>query len=100
MNVIADVCIVPMGVGVSVSQYIAICERIFEDTGLNPQLHAFGTNIEGEWDIVNAAIKKCHEEIHQSGAPRIITTIHIGTRTDRQQTMRDKVASVEALLTQ
>ena len=98
MNVIADVCVVPMGVGVSVSPYIAACERIFQEAGLNPQLHAFGTNIEGDWDSVNAAIKKCHEEIHQLGAPRIITTIHLGTRTDRQQTMEDKVASVEAIL--
>ena len=98
MNVIADVCVVPMGVGVSVSPYVAACERIFKEAGLNLQLHAFGTNIEGDWDTVNEAIKKCHEEIHRLGAPRIITTIHLGTRIDRKQTMKDKVSSVEAIL--
>lgn len=95
MYVIADVCVVPLGVGVSVSQYVAVCERIFMEAGLNPHLHAYGTNIEGEWDTVMAAIKQCHEAIHALGAPRLTTTLKIGTRTDRAQTMRDKVESVQ-----
>ncbi len=100
MNVIADVCVVPMGVGVSVSKYVAVCERIFNAAGLNPHLHAYGTNIEGEWNVVNDAIRQCHEQIHEMGAPRITTTIHLGTRTDRQQTLADKIKSVESKLTE
>ncbi len=95
MNVIADLCIVPLGVGVSVSSYVAACERILEAAGLETRLHAYGTNIEGEWDTVFDAIRRCHEEIHRMGAPRITTTLKFGTRTDREQHMDDKVASVE-----
>lgn len=98
MKVIADLCVVPMGVGVSVSKYVAVCEQILSKADLNPQLHAYGTNIEGEWEDVFAAIKLCHEEIHRMGAPRISTTLKFGTRTDRDQTMQEKVASVEAKL--
>jgi len=98
MNVIADLCVVPMGVGVSVSKHIAACERVLKDAGLSIHLHAYGTNIEGDWDTVFAAIKKCHEVVHQMGAPRITTTIKVGTRTDRQQTMADKIQSVEQKL--
>lgn len=98
MYVIADVCVVPLGVGVSVSKYVTACEKIFQDAGLNPHLHAYGTNIEGDWDEVNTAIKRCHEEIHNMGAPRITTTIRLGTRTDKEQTMNDKVESVKAKL--
>ena len=98
MKVIADFCVVPLGVGVSVSEYIIACERILTDAGLNPQLHAYGTNIEGEWDDVFAAIRHCHEEIHRMGAPRISATLRFGTRTDREQTMADKVQSVETKL--
>ena len=98
MKAIADVCVVPIGVGVSVSEYVAACERIFRDAGLDPQLHAYGTNIEGEWDVVMNAIKRCHEQIHGMGAPRISTSIRIGTRTDREQTMRDKIESVTSKL--
>ena len=98
MKVIADLCVVPLGVGVSVSEYVAACERILKKAGLKIQLHAYGTNIEGEWNKVFAAIKKCHEEIHRMGAPRITTTLKFGTRTDKAQTMADKVKSVQAKL--
>ena len=95
MTVIVDLCVVPMGVGVSVSKYVAACEKILTDAGLKTHLHAYGTNIEGEWDAVFTAIKSCHEKIHDMGAPRISTTLKLGTRTDRTQTMADKVRSVE-----
>ncbi len=98
MNVIVDLCVVPMGVGVSVSKYVAMCQDVLESAGLKNNLHAYGTNIEGSYDEVFAAIKKCHEVIHEAGAPRITTTIKMGTRVDREQTMADKVRSVEEKL--
>lgn len=94
MQVIVDLCVVPMGVGVSVSRYVARCEEILEEAGLSTSLHAYGTNIEGNYDEVFSAIRKCHEEIHSMGAPRITTTIKLGTRVDRSQTMQDKIDSV------
>ena len=98
MKVIADLCVVHLGVGVSVSPYIAVCQRILRDAGLKIHLHAYGTNIEGDWDVVFAAIKKCHKTIHAMGAPRITTTLKFGTRTDRDQTMDDKIRSVQEKL--
>jgi uncharacterized protein (TIGR00106 family) len=98
MNVIVDFCLVPIGVGVSISKYIAECEKILNDAGLKFQLHANGTNIEGEWDDVFVAIKRCHERVHEMGAPRISSTIRLGTRTDREQTMEDKIRSVQEKL--
>ncbi len=98
MKVIADFCIVPIGVGVSVSKYIAECEKILSEAGLKTHLHAYGTNIEGEWDDVFAAIKRCHERVHEMGAPRISSTLRFGTRTDRDQTMDDKIKSVQQKL--
>jgi uncharacterized protein (TIGR00106 family) len=95
MNTIVDFCIVPMGVGISVSKYIAECEKILSKAGLKTMLHAYGTNIEGEWNDVFAAIKKCHEKVHEMGAPRISTTLRVGTRTDREQTIEDKIKSVQ-----
>jgi len=95
MKAIADVCVVPLGVGLSVSEYVAACERIFKEADLNPQLHAYGTNIEGDLDDVIAAIKRCHEEVHRMGAPRISTSIRLGTRTDKLQTMQEKLDSVQ-----
>ncbi|MBM4317064.1 MAG: MTH1187 family thiamine-binding protein [Deltaproteobacteria bacterium] len=98
MKSIVDLCIVPLGVSVSVSREIAECQKVLKAAGLKTKLHAYGTNIEGEWDQVFGAIKKCHEVLHQQGVPRITTTIKLGTRIDREQTMEDKVNSVKEKL--
>ncbi|MCZ6616685.1 MAG: MTH1187 family thiamine-binding protein [Gammaproteobacteria bacterium] len=100
MNVIVDLCVVPLGVGTSVSREVAECQKVLKSYGLSHEMHAYGTNIEGDWDTVFNAIKTCHERIHAMGAPRISTTIKLGTRTDRVQTMAEKIASVEQKLAQ
>jgi len=98
MNVIVDVSIVPLGVGLSLSRYVAACERVFSEAGLKTRLHAYGTNVEGEWDAVFVALKRCHEVLHDMGVPRVSTNLRCGTRTDREQSMSDKVRSVEEKL--
>src|SRR3974390_3912168 len=94
MNVILDLWLVPIGVGVSLSSYVASCEKVLTEAGLKTVLHANGTNIEGEWDKVFAAVRRCHEVVHEMGAPRVFTVMKAGTRTDRTQTMDDKTRSV------
>lgn len=95
LRVLADISIIPLGVGVSLSTYIAACERVFREAGLDPQLHAFGTEVEGEWDVVMSAIRRCHDTVHAMGAPRVSATVKLSTRVDREQSLADKVASVE-----
>ena len=98
MKVIVDLSVVPIGVGVSLSRYVAACQRVIDEAGLESALHPNGTNISGEWDEVFAAVKRCHEVVHEMGAPRITTVIKAGTRSDRDQSMHDKVRSVEEKL--
>lgn len=98
MNVMIDLCVIPLGVGVSVSEYVTACQRVLEEAGLEHRLHAYGTNIEGDWDEVMAAVKRCHEVVHEMGAPRISSTMRIGTRTDREQSIQDKMESVTSKL--
>lgn len=98
MKVVADVCITPVGTGVSLSPYVAACERVLLDAGLKVHLHAYGTNVEGEWDAVFEAVRRCHEKVHEMGAPRIQTSVRVGTRTDREQGMEERVESVRRRL--
>lgn len=98
MHVIVDFTIVPVGTGLSLSPYVAEAERVLARSGLSHALHANGTNVEGEWDAVMAAIKACHEALHAMGVVRLHTDIKLGTRTDRSQHMADKVASVKEKL--
>ncbi|MCB1123512.1 MAG: MTH1187 family thiamine-binding protein [Verrucomicrobiae bacterium] len=94
MNVIADVCIVPVGSGVSVSKEVAACVKLLREANLNARTHGYGTNLEGDWDDVFSAIKRCHELLHASGTVRISTTIRAGTRIDKDQTVQDKIDKV------
>ena len=95
MHVIVDFTVVPVGAGVSLSGYVAACEKVLAASGLTYELHANGTNVEGEWADVFTATRRCHETLHAMGVPRIHTDIKLGTRTDRDQTMADKIASVQ-----
>ena len=92
MNVLIDICVVPMGVGVSVSKYVVECQRIFEAAGLNHEMHSYGTNVEGELDVIFAAIKKVHETLHAEGTKRLSTAIKLGTRSDKEMTLAGKLA--------
>ena len=98
MKVIVDLCVVPIGVGVSLSSYVAACEKVLARSNLVHSLHANGTNIEGDWDEVFETVKQCHEAVHAMGAPRIFTTLKVGTRTDKPQGMADKIRSVQEKL--
>lgn len=98
MKAIADISIIPLGVGLSLSPYVAACEQVFIEAGLEPRLHANGTNVEGDWDAVVGALKACHERLHEMGVPRIATNLRLGTRVDRVPSMEAKLHSVEEKL--
>jgi uncharacterized protein (TIGR00106 family) len=100
MKVLVDLCVVPVGTGLSLSEYVAECERILRGAGLEVQLHANGTNVAGEWDAVFGAIRRCHERLHELGVVRLYTSLSVNTRTDRDQTMQEKIDSVERRLTE
>ncbi len=91
-----DLCIVPLGVGVSISPYLFACKEVIKETGLDYEIGPNGTAIEGEWEEVFSCVKACHEAVHKKGAARIYTTLKINTRTDRKQSFREKVESVQS----
>lgn len=96
MNVIAELHITPIGTTSSLAPYIATCVNILKEAGLNPQTHAYGTNVEGEWDAVFAAFKACHEALHKQGVPRVSAAIKVGTRTDKPDSLGGRLTSLEA----
>lgn len=98
-KVIADICVVPLGTSSpSVSEQVAHVERIFARFPLKTSIHANGTSVEGSWDDVSSAIKAMHEEVHASGIERIHCNMRWGSRTDKTQTMEEKVSKLQSLL--
>ena len=90
--------ILPVGVGNSLSSYVAASERVLTEAGLAPQLHAFGTNVEGEWGTLVDAVRRCHDVVHQMGAPRVLTILKLETRSDGNAELSQAVESVRRKL--
>lgn len=94
MKILVNFSVVPMGMGASVSEYVGACVGVLTDSGLKFELHANGTNIEGEWDAVLLAVRRCIERLEAMGVPRVYTTMSIDARFDKQQSMESKLQSV------
>jgi uncharacterized protein (TIGR00106 family) len=90
MKATAEIQVIPLGVGVSVRKEVKRAHELLVESGLNVELHAFGTNVEGELDDILAAIRHVHETLHGEGVARISTAVKIGTRTDKDTTLAGK----------
>jgi len=92
---IVELSVIPIGVGTSLSEYIALVMRVIRDSGLEYESHSMGTNVECEWEDITPLIKKCHEELRKKGVERISTSLRISERTDKPYTMSGKMRSLE-----
>jgi len=95
---IIELSIIPIGVGTSLSKYVACVMRVVQDSGLKYESHSMGTNIECGWDDIVPLIKKCHDELNKMGVERISTSLRISERTDKPYTMEGKMISLEEKL--
>jgi len=92
---IVEVSIVPIGTeSTSLSSYVANCLSVLKDSGLTHELHGMGTIIEGDLQELFAVIRKMHEVPFMEGAQRVVTSIKLDDRRDKESTSRKKVASV------
>ncbi|MHC4930585.1 MAG: MTH1187 family thiamine-binding protein [Planctomycetota bacterium] len=91
MKALAEIQVIPIGVGISVRKEVMRAHQLIADSGLEVQLHSYGTNVEGELDAVLAVIRKVHETLHAEGVPRLATSIKLGTRIDKDPTLKGKL---------
>jgi uncharacterized protein (TIGR00106 family) len=91
---IAELSIVPIGGDESLSAYVAEAYRILAATGLPCERHAMGTNIEGNWDEVMAAINACRIRLVEVTG-RVSISIRIDDRPGAGDRLRRKVPSAE-----
>jgi uncharacterized protein (TIGR00106 family) len=91
MKATAEIQVIPLGVGVSVRKEVKRAHQLIEESGLKVELHAFGTNVEGELADILEAVRNVHETLHREGVVRISSSIKIGTRTDKELTLAGKL---------
>jgi uncharacterized protein (TIGR00106 family) len=95
--VLLEMSMVPLGAGESVSAYVARCVDIVDRSGLNYELHAMGTIVEGELAEVLSLMQQCIEEVAKS-ANRVSCSAKIDYRQGHSGALTSKVASVEQKL--
>ena len=84
----------PLGVGESVSPYVARSLEIIDRSGLPYELHAMGTIVEGDIDEVLRVMRECMLAMSQS-CDRITCTAKLDYRKGHRGRLRSKVKSVE-----
>ena len=96
----ADLTVIALGrPEASASRYIAeIQRRLAAQDRVRYRLHAMGTSLEGTTEDVLELVGQLHAVPFEQGAPRVYTVLKLDDRRDREQTLDDKVASVQRLL--
>jgi uncharacterized protein (TIGR00106 family) len=92
---LAELSVFPLDKGAEgLSAYVAESIRIIKDSGLEYEMHALGTLIEGPSDKVFEVIRACHDNMTRHSA-RVATTVKIDDRRGAEGRIRGKVKSVE-----
>jgi uncharacterized protein (TIGR00106 family) len=91
MKALAEIQVIPIGVGTSVRDQVRRAHQIIRDSGLTVQLHAYGTNVEGDLETILETIGRVHRVLHAEGTARLSTAVKIGTRTDKDDTLEGKL---------
>ena len=95
--VILEFSISPLGAGESVSRYVARSLEIVEQSGLDYQLHAMGTLVEGELEEVLDVMRQCIEAT-AADCDRVTCSAKLDFRRGHSGRLHSKVASVEKKL--
>jgi len=95
--VLLEMSITPLGKGEGVSQYVAECVDLIDRSGLQYELHAMGTIVEGELDEVLKLMQQCIEQVAKH-SDRVTCSAKLDFRRGASGRIQSKVASVEEKL--
>jgi uncharacterized protein (TIGR00106 family) len=95
-RIVAEVSVVPLGTGsAGVSEYVADCIGILEgNKEVIYRMTPMGTIVEGTLSEVLSLTQQMHNVPFRKGAVRVITTLKIDDRIDKELTMEGKLKSV------
>ena len=94
---IVEVSVVPLGTATpSVSKFEAKAEKVLQEAkDIKYELTAMGTIIEGDLENLLDLVKKMHRAVLDSAEiMRVVTTIKIDERRDKEASISSKVESV------
>lgn len=94
---LAEINIIPLSQGMHHAEEIADVVELIMDSGLEYQVTALGTIVEGSPDAVWGLLRRCHEHSRERNA-RVLTEIRIDDRSDADHEIHRDVERVEELL--
>ena len=95
--VLLEMSITPLGAGESVSRYVAECVDLVDRSGLDYELHAMGTIVEGELGECLDLLQRCVEAM-AADCDRVTCTAKLDFRRGYSGRLQSKVTSVEEKL--
>ena len=90
MKATAELQFIPIGDGVSVRKQVTRVIELLQGHELLLETHASGTNIEGELDVILAAVEQIHTVLHAEDSVRLLSYLKLETRTDKTPTLAGK----------
>ena len=91
MHAVAEIQLIPIGVGPSVRAQVRRAQDIIRESGLVVQEHSFGTNVEGQLETILEVVARIHQVLHAEGLTRLTTALKLGTRTDKIPDLASKL---------
>ncbi|WP_456474964.1 MTH1187 family thiamine-binding protein [Candidatus Pyrohabitans sp.] len=93
---LAELSVVPIGTGkTSVSEYVRAAIEALKGAEVRVVPHAMATEIEArDLETLLFAVKLAHEAVLEKGAKRVVTTLRIDHRLDRDATLESKLRSI------
>ena len=97
---LAEISVVPLGTPTSsIGDWIAEAVKIAaENRSVRYEVSSMGTLIEGKTSDILTLAKKMHDAAFKKGVKRVLTTVVIDDRRDKEVTMKSKVAGVKKRL--
>lgn len=90
--------IIPIGVGTSLSTYVAKTVEIIENLGYKPIISPAETSFEiDSIEKLGYVLRKIHDTLYSMGVQRIVTIITVDDRRDKYVSLESKVRKIEIL---
>ncbi|MFZ2472541.1 MAG: MTH1187 family thiamine-binding protein [Methanothrix sp.] len=90
--IVADFATIPLGEGTSASQYVLAVHELLRQSGIKFAAGPMSTAIEASsFEQLFEVIEKANKELAKMGVKRIITSVHIDYRLDKDISIESKL---------
>ncbi len=94
--IVADVSIIPIGVGESLSKYVKRVVEELRSSGLRVEVGAMSTVVEAKTlEEIFEAVKRAREVVFEMGAKRVYAIIRIDERRDKELSIESKISKIK-----